>query len=112
MQAVSQFYDRRGVSRKKASRSPVFRIALDLGSRLGIAEGKIRAPDYRQELEELVINRFPSRTAFCEASGISPDMLSHVLAGRKDLSIDALSKALDRVGYRLGILPSAHAKTG
>jgi hypothetical protein len=37
-------------------------------------------------------------------------MLSHVLAGRKDLSLEALSKALDRIGYRLRIVPAARAK--
>jgi hypothetical protein len=110
MNAVGQFYDKRGISRKKAGQSPVFRIALDLSGRLGISQGKIRTPDYRHELQELVLNHFASRTAFCEATGISPDMLSHVLAGRKDLSLDSLSKALDRIGYRVGILPTGRAK--
>ncbi len=37
-------------------------------------------------------------------------MLSHVLAGRKDLSLAALSKALARIGYRLRLVPAAGAK--
>jgi hypothetical protein len=32
-------------------------------------------------------------------------MLSHVLAGRKELSLGALTKALERIGYRLRIVP-------
>jgi len=112
MAAVAAFYDRRGLSRRQAGRTPVFRIALDLGNRLGIAEGRVRAPepgDYRDELEQLVL-QFPSRAAFCKATGISPDMLSHVLAGRKDLSLDRLAKALGRIGYRLNFVPATVAK--
>jgi hypothetical protein len=37
-------------------------------------------------------------------------MLSHVLAGRKDLSLESLSRALDRVGYRLSFVPTTPAK--
>jgi hypothetical protein len=37
-------------------------------------------------------------------------MLSHVLAGRKDLSLAALTKALQRVGYRLRIVPVPERK--
>ena len=41
----------------------------------------------------------------CEATGLSEDMLSHVLAGRKDLSLAKLTGALGRIGYRLRIVP-------
>jgi hypothetical protein len=112
LRAVAEFYDGRGVSRKTWSQTPVFRVALDLASRLGIAEGKIRRPDkhdYRDLLEHLVL-QFPSRAAFCKAAGISRDMLSHVLAGRKDLSLESLSRALDRIGYRLIFVPTTRAK--
>jgi hypothetical protein len=46
-------------------------------------------------------------------------MLSHVLVGRKDLSLSALEAALERIGYRLQIRPApaikpacAHKRTG
>ena len=61
------------------------------------------SPSYRDDLVDLIDTRFPSRRAFCEATGISEDMLSHVLAGRKDLSLAALTKALGRIGYGLHI---------
>jgi hypothetical protein len=104
--AVAQFYDARGVPRKVTTRSPVYRVAQDLSSRLGIAAGLIRPDDYRNELEDLIGEKFPSRRAFCKATGISEDMLSHVLAGRKDLSLEALTAALARIGYRLRIVPA------
>jgi hypothetical protein len=45
--------------------------------------------------------------------GLSEPMLSHVLAGRKDLSLESLSKALDRIGYRLQITSAVKAnRTG
>jgi hypothetical protein len=105
MRAVADFYDARGVNRKTMVRGAVFRIAQDLSSRLGIATGLVRMEDYRDELEDLIRDKYPSRRAFCQGTGLSEDMLSHVLAGRKDLSLAALTKALERIGYRLRIVP-------
>lgn len=105
MRAVAEFYDARGLSRKAQVRTPVFHIAQDLSSRLGIAAGLVRVEDYRDELEDLIRTKYPSRRAFCRATGLAEDMISHVLAGRKDLSLGALTKALERIGYRLRIVP-------
>lgn len=102
---VGEFYDARGLSRKEARQTSVYRIAQDLGSRLGIAAGLVRPADYRDDLEELIRTRFRTRREFCEATGISEDMLSHVLAGRKHLAIDTLEAALARIGYCLRIVP-------
>ena len=72
---------------------------------MAVAAGLARLGDYRDELEELVRAKFAPRRAFCEATGLSEDMLSHVLAGRKDLSLSKLTGALERIGYRLRIVP-------
>jgi hypothetical protein len=101
--AVANLYDGRGVPRSQSRRTPVYRIAQDLSGRLAIATGMARAPDYRDELEELIRSRFKTRREFCEATGISEDMLSHVLARRKHMSIETLAHALDRIGYSLRI---------
>ena len=101
--AVADLYNGRGVPRTQSSRTPVFRIAQDLSGRLAIAAGWARAPDYRDELDELIRSRFKTRREFCEATGISEDMLSHVLARRKHMSIETLAHALDRIGYSLRI---------
>ena len=110
MAAVTEFYDARGWSRAAARRTAVYRIAQDLSGRLGVAAGFIRPPDYRDELEELILTRFPSRRAFCKATGLSEDMLSHVLAGRKDLSLATLTRALERIGYAVHIKPTMERK--
>jgi hypothetical protein len=113
--AVPAFYESRGLSRKNCARTVGWRIAQDLSSRLGIAAGLIREPDYRDQLEKLVLFRFPSRRAFCKATGISEDLLSHVLAGRKDLSLATLTRALAKIGYTLRITPApapARKRTG
>jgi hypothetical protein len=73
---------------------------------LGIAQGKTRLSDYRDELEHLILTRFKTRRQFCQATGLSEDMLSHVLARRKHLAIDTLNAALERIGYTLHISPS------
>jgi hypothetical protein len=107
MREVGAFYDARRVPRRVSRESAAFRIAQDLSSRLGIAAGLIQPDDYRDDLEELIRAKFPSRRAFCQATGLSEDMLSHVLAGRKDLSLESLTRALKRVGHRLRIVPAA-----
>jgi hypothetical protein len=105
MSMVADLYDGRGVSRNESRRTVVYRIARDLSGRLAIAAGMARAPDYRDELEEVIRTQFRTRRQFCEATGLSEDMLSHVLAHRKHMSIETLVDALKRVGYELRITP-------
>jgi hypothetical protein len=102
---VGAFYEQRDLSRRKVVETALWRIAGDIGGRLGIEQGHLRAPDYRDELEALVRERFPTRREFCRVSGISEDMLSHVLARRKHLSVESLTEALARVGCALRIVP-------
>lgn len=102
---ISDFYAARGLDRRQTIATPLWRIAQDIGSRLLVAAGYALVPDYRSDLEDLIRENFRTRREFCEATGISEDMLSHVLAGRKHLAIDTLSQALERIGYRLQITP-------
>jgi hypothetical protein len=107
--AVARFYDARGLSRRESRQTAAYRIAQDLGNRLAVAAGLARAPDYRDELEEIVQTRFRTRREFCEATGLAEDMLSHVLARRKHLSIEALVNALARIGYAIRIVAQGEA---
>jgi len=102
---VGRFYDQRGVPREESRNTAVFRIAQDLSSRNGIRSGYVRMPDYRDELAVMIQRRFKSRREFCKQTGISEDMLSHVLARRKHLSIETLTDALAKIGYSLQIMP-------
>jgi hypothetical protein len=102
---VAEFYDGRGVTTKASRKSAVYRIAQDLCSRIGIEAGLVRMPDFRDELKFIIHNEFKSRREFCEKTGISEDMLSHVLAGRKQLSMGTLTEALSRIGRTLRIVP-------
>lgn len=102
---IDRLYSPRGLSRREMIETPVYRILQDLGSRLGLAQGKMRMSDYRDELEQLILTRFKTRRAFCEATGLSEDMLSHVLARRKHLGIDTLTDALAKIGFALHIAP-------
>lgn len=96
---------RRVLSRSKVRHTDLYRIAQDLGSRLAVAQGIARIPDYRDEIEQLIRARFKTRREFCEATGLSEDMLSHVLARRKHIALDRLNEALARIGYILRIVP-------
>jgi hypothetical protein len=105
MNEVAVLYKTSGLTRPQMRQTAVYRIAQDLSGRLAIAQGLAEPPDYRDELDELIRTRFPTRHAFCQATGLADDMLSHVLAKRKQLSIDALATALARIGYTLKIMP-------
>lgn len=103
---VNAFYSDRGLSRKEIVGSPGFRVWLDLLGKLMVALGEAREEgDYRDELAELIRDHFGTRREFCKRTGLSEDMLSHVLSGRKHLAIDTLTEALQRVGYTLRIVP-------
>ena len=103
--AVAEFYGSRGLTRRESRQKAVYRIAQDLGNRLAIAAGLARAPDYRDELDTIVRTHFRTRREFCDATGLAEDMLSHVLARRKHLSMETLISALSRIGYSVRIVP-------
>lgn len=110
---VGDFYEKRGLTRRETIKTLVWRIAQDINGRLMIASGLARRGDYRNDLERLILKHFPSRRAFCEATGLSEDMLSHVLAKRKDFGIHTLSDALAKIGYAIQItqVPDASPPT-
>jgi hypothetical protein len=102
---VGDFYEARGLTRQQTTKTTVWRIAQDINGRLMIDSGTARRGDYRDELELLILKNYPSRRAFCEATGLSEDMLSHVLSKRKHLGIQTLAQALAKIGYSIHIAP-------
>jgi transcriptional regulator with XRE-family HTH domain len=86
--------------------SPVFRVCRDLEARLGIAEGKVARPDYRDYLADLIEERFGSRYRFCEATGIDPGQLSRVFTGKADLSAELLRRALGALDAHIEVRPN------
>lgn len=111
MSTVGNFYLPRGLTHRQVTETPVWKIAQDLRGRLMIAAGDALPPDpdYRDRLNDLIRSAFPTQRAFCEATGLSEDLLSHVLSKRKHLSIDNLSEALRRIGFKLDIVPAEKA---
>src|SRR6267143_1691114 len=99
--AVGSFYDARGIPRTVARNSAVYRVAQDLSGRIAVATGMARLGDYRDDLEGLIREKYTTQRAFCRATGLAEDMLSHFLRGRKDLSLKSLTDALERIGYVL-----------
>lgn len=93
--------------RKVPVGSPLYRVCQDMEVRLGVAQGQVAPPDYRDHLADLIEEKFGSRYAFCQAAGIDQGNLSHVLAGRKDFSLDALKKVLHLLDMQLDLVPTA-----
>jgi transcriptional regulator with XRE-family HTH domain len=85
------------------SDSPAYRICQDLEARLGIDQGKVSPPDYRDYLADLIDTQFGSRQEFCQRTGVDPGQLSRVFGGRADLSIRALQSVLEVLHARLVI---------
>jgi hypothetical protein len=83
--------------------SVVYRICQDLEARLGIKQGKVSPPDYRDYLIDLIDTHFESRQEFCRAAEIDPGQLSRVLSGRGDLSMKLLLKVLEMFHAKLVI---------
>jgi transcriptional regulator with XRE-family HTH domain len=81
--------------------SPLYRICQDLEARLGITQGKVAPPDYRDYLAVLIDTQFGSRQDFCKATEVDPGQLSRVLASRADLSMKVLQKILEVLHARL-----------
>jgi hypothetical protein len=107
MKFVSEFYLARGLTHRQIQQTKPYKIARDLSQRVGIRLGVARPPDYRDQLAELIRTKFISRKAFCAATGLSEDMISHVLVRRKHLSIESLEQALGRIGYTLRFVPNS-----
>jgi transcriptional regulator with XRE-family HTH domain len=91
-------------------KSPVYHICQDLEARLGIDQGSVSPPDYRDFLADLIDGRFGSRHEFCQATGVDPGQLSRVFAGRADLSLRALHKVLEVLDARLIIQTQEQAR--
>jgi hypothetical protein len=85
--------------------SMTYRICQDLEARLGLAQGKVAPPDYRDYLADLIEERCGSRYRFCKESGIDPGHLSRVFASRSELSLQSLKLILDALHATLVIRP-------
>lgn len=91
--------------------SVVYRICQDLEARLGINQGKVSPPDYRDYLAELIDAQFSSRLEFCKATEVDPGQLSRVLASRADLSMKVLQDVLKVLHARIVIQTEEDSRT-
>jgi len=85
--------------------SAAYRICQDLEARLGIVQGKVAPPDYRDYLADLIEERYGSRYRFCKETGVDPAHLSRVLSSRSELSLQNLQPILDALHASLVIQP-------
>lgn len=91
--------------------SVVYRICQDLEARLGINQGKVSPPDYRDYLAELIDTQFDSRLEFCKATELDPGQLNRVLASRVDLSMKVLQDVLKVLHAQIVIQTEGDCRT-
>ncbi len=90
-----------GVDPRTVVEEPIFEICQDLDSRLGVRQGYMREPDYRDLLADIISRHFKSRYQFCKEMGIDEGYLSAVLARKKHMSIEKLQEILDKLDHRI-----------
>lgn len=81
--------------------SLAFRVCQDLQARIGIIQGKVASPDYRDEVADLIEERYGSRFRFCKEAAVDPVQLSRALAGQSQLPIESLQAILDALHVAL-----------
>ena len=91
------------LSRKDITETPLFKICEDMDARLAINQGYTRPGDYRDALQSIIEQKFPSRYAFCQTVGLDEGYLSRVLNKRQHISMKKLAYILDALGYEVTI---------
>lgn len=87
-------------ARERTSKA-LYLVGEDLEARLGVSQKYFREPDYRDQLDQLIAAHFPSRYAFCRATGLDQGYLSRLLHKSTHISVERLNRALQRIGWRL-----------
>ena len=90
---------------KERTGHPLYKIAQDLEMRLGIAQGVVAEPDYRDYLVDRIKEKYGSRYRFCKETGIPEAFVSQVLSGKKDFSVAMLRRAAKALDLGLALLP-------
>lgn len=98
-----------GRSRKDVVGLPLYAVCQDIESRVGIDQGFFRQRDYRDDLAEMIRDKFPSRYRFAKQAGIDEAFLSRVVRKKAHLSVDKLDSALAPLGYRVALVRSSEA---
>lgn len=87
--------------------SHLYKIGQDLELRLGIAQGEVAPPDYRDHIMDRIEVKFGSRYKFCQAAANSEAFLSQVLSRSKDFSMEMLQRVAGILELHLVLLPPA-----
>lgn len=98
---LRRLYRRLSPSRRTAT--VVYWVGEDLEARLGVRQKYFRSPDYRDHLHALIVEHFPSRYAFCRATGLDQGSVSRLLRKSTNISVDRLNRALRRIGWELSL---------
>ena len=97
-------------SAKERRENALYKIGQDLELRLGIAQGAVAPPDYRDYIVDAIEEKFHSRYRFCKETGVPEGFLSQVLAGKKDFSLARLREVAAALDLELVLLPAAELR--
>jgi len=98
--------------RQKVSALPIFQICQDLEARLGMAQGKVKPPDYREQLSQLIQAQYPDREALCRTAGLECEVVDRVLAGEGDVSMAQFQALLAALDCTLQVVPRSAVTSG
>ncbi len=100
-----------GVAPKERTQHVLYRIGQDLEMRLGIAQGAVAPPDYRDRIADEIREKFGTRYKFCKATGIPEPFLSQVLSGKKNFSLEKLREVCEALGLELVLMPASEVRS-
>lgn len=76
----------------------LYRICQDLEMRLGIDEGSVGEPDYRDVLHDMIAEKYGSFRDFCERHKIDSKNLGKIFAGKKEDVAETYNRVLGILG--------------
>lgn len=86
---------------------PLYKAFQDMEMRLGVAQGDVAPPDYRDYIVDRIEQKFGTRYKFCQATSIPEAFLSQVLSGKKDFSLSKLKEVAQALDLSIVLLPNA-----
>jgi transcriptional regulator with XRE-family HTH domain len=94
-----------GLCARARTEHVLYKIGQDMEMRLGVAQGAVAPPDYRDFIVGRIEEKYGSRYRFCQESGISEAFLSQVLSGKKNFSLEKLRQVAEILDLALVLLP-------
>lgn len=91
----------RMVQRQVHTQSVLWRVCQDMEMRLGVRQGKVAPPDYRDAIFDRIAETGCRWAEFCHKLGMDSAVLSRILSGKDHDFLKALFTILKELGFDL-----------